>query len=101
MAKGMGEAPERSPAGILEMVEYPTTPERLAEVAMEAGSPPEVINFLRALPGAEYASRDDVLRDFAEAGSRFGMGNRPEGGAHRSDIGHEMNEPPGGPTSHP
>lgn len=98
---GLGEAPERSPAAVLDMVDYPVRPADLASAAADAGSPVEVINFLKALPDREYASKDECLRYFAEADARFGMGNRPEGGANRGDIGREMNEPEGGPTSHP
>lgn len=99
MARGIGERPERSPAAILQQVDYPVTPEELGRAAADAGAPPETINFLRALPGAEYASADAAMRDFAEADARLGMGSRDV--HHRGDIGKEMTEPEGEPPRHP
>jgi hypothetical protein len=99
MARGIGEAPERSPAAILDMVDYPATPEDLAQAAAEAEAPVDTINFLRALPGPEYQSRDQAMRDFAEADARFGRGGSDVN--HRGDIGKQMTEPAEGETHHP
>lgn len=99
MARGVGERPERSPGAIVDQVEYPVTPDELARAAAEAGAPAETINFLRSLPDREYASADEVRREFAEASGRFGMGTSDV--HHRGDIGKEMTEPEGGPARHP
>ena len=98
MARGIGEPPERSPASILQMVDYPATPRDLSTAAAEAGAPAETINFLRSLPGPSYESAEQALRDFAEADARFGLGVRDV--HHRGDIGKEMTEP-GGEIHHP
>jgi len=100
MARGIGEKPERSPSYILQQVEYPATREDLVEAAEDGEAPVDTINFLKSLPDRVYRDPDDVLRQFAEADARFGMGPGREV-AHRGDIGKEMTEPPGQPANEP
>ena len=99
MARGVGEPPERSPAAILSQVEYPISRDDLANVAAEAGYEMNAINFLRSLPDRVYQSPHDVLREFAEADARFGMGSRDV--RHRGDIGKEAVETGANSTRHP
>jgi hypothetical protein len=99
MARGVGEPPERSPAAILSQVEYPISRDDLANTAAEAGYEVNAINFLRSLPDRVYRSPHDVLREFAEAEARFGMGTREV--HHRGDIGKEAVETGANPTRHP
>jgi hypothetical protein len=99
MARGVGEPPERSPAAILSQVEYPISRDDLANAAAEAGYDVNAINFLRSLPDRVYQRPHDVLREFAEADARFGMGTREV--HHRGDIGKEAVETGANPTRHP
>ena len=99
MARGIGEPPERSPAAILSQVEYPISRDDLANAAAEAGYEMNAINFLRSLPDRVYQSAHEVLREFAEAEARFGMGTREV--RHRGDIGKEAVETGANPTRHP
>ena len=99
MARGVGEPPERSPAAILSQVEYPISRDDLATAAAEAGFELDAINFLRSLPDRMYQSPHEVLREFAEAEARFGMGSRDV--RHRGDIGKEAVETGANPTRHP
>lgn len=96
MARGVGERPERSPSAILSEVEYPISRDDLAMAAAEAGAPADAINFLRSLPDRTYASPSDVMREFGEAGARFGLFSSDV--RHRGDIGKEAMETP---TRHP
>ena len=86
MAKGIGESPARSPANILQTVDYPTTRAEIVEAAGDSDAPREVINFLKCLPQENYQSLESALRDFAEAERRFGMSNQSDG-PDRRNIG--------------
>lgn len=99
MARGVGEPEERSPAAILTQVEYPISRDELATTAAEAGYELDAINFLKALPDRIYQSPSDVLRQFAEADARFGMGTRDV--RHRGDLGREAVETGANSTRHP
>jgi len=99
MARGMGEPPGRSPAAILSQVEYPISRDELATTAAEADFERDAINFLRSLPDRIYQSPHDVLREFAEADARFGMGSRDV--RHRGDLGNEAVETARDPSRHP
>lgn len=99
MAFGVEEPPERSPAAILQAVDYPASREELVLTAEDSGSPVETINFLKSLPDRIYLSADDCLREFAEAVARAGMGTKDV--HHRRDLGKEMTEPLEGPARHP
>jgi uncharacterized protein DUF2795 len=101
MARGIGENPARSPAAHLQQLEYPATREEIVETAADNEAPVEVINFLKSLPKDRYGSIEEVLRDFAEAERRFGLGNFDDGGPTREDIGKAATESPGAPTHHP
>jgi hypothetical protein len=87
MARGIGENPVRSPAWHIAQVEYPTTRDELVITAEENEAPVEVINFMKALPKEKYESAEEVLRDFAEAERRFGVGNVADERARRENIG--------------
>ncbi len=99
MARGVGEPPERSPSAILSQVEYPISRDDLATAAAESGFETDAINFLRALPDRIYQSPNEVLREFAEAEARFGLGRTDV--RHRGDIGKEAVETGANPTRHP
>lgn len=99
MARGVGERPERSPAAILSEVEYPISRDDLALTAAESDAPVDAINFLRSLPDRIYTSPNDVLRQFGEAGARFGLFSTDV--RHRGDIGKEAVETGAAPTKHP
>jgi len=99
MAHGIGEPPERSPSAILSQVEYPISRDELATAAAESGFETDAINFLRSLPDRTYQSPHDVLRQFAEAEARFGMGNRDV--RHRGDLGKDAVETGANSTRHP
>ena len=103
MAKGIGEQPQRSPATIVQEVDYPATREELVQTAADEEAPAEVINFLKCLPGERYASFEAVLRDFAEAERCFGLSNFPTKGPDRRNIGRTAGEdaPEGSHTRHP
>jgi uncharacterized protein DUF2795 len=99
MARGVGEPPQRSPASILSQVEYPISRDELATTAAEADYDMAAINFLKALPDRVYQSPADVLREFAEADARFGMGTSDV--RHRGDLGREAVETGANATRHP
>jgi hypothetical protein len=99
MARGIGEPPERSPSAILSAVEYPISRDELSEAAAEAGAPAAAINFLRSLPDRIYTSPSDVLREFGEAGARYGLFSSDV--HHRGDLGKEAVETGANPTRHP
>jgi hypothetical protein len=99
MARGIGEPPERSPSAILSQIEYPISRDDIATAAAEAGFDTNAINFLRSLPDRIYQSPHQVLREFAEADARFGMGTRDV--RHRGDIGKEAVETGANSTRHP
>jgi hypothetical protein len=99
MARGIGEPPEKSPSAILFEVEYPISRVDLSTAAAEAGAPADAINFLRSLPDRIYTSPSEVLREFGEAGARFGLFRTDV--RHRGDIGKEAVETGAAPTRHP
>jgi hypothetical protein len=99
MAHGTGEPPEKSPAAILQQVEYPISRAELASAAAEAGADRDAINFLKSLPDQIYQSPADVLREFAEAEARFGMGTQDV--RHRDNLGRDAVETGANPTRHP
>ena len=98
MARGMGEAPERSPSALLSQVEYPISRDELAMAAAESDYTVDAINFLRSLPDRIYQSPTEVLREFSEAEACFGMGTRDV--RHRGDLGRNAIETGGNPTRH-
>jgi len=99
MARGTGEPLERSPSALLSQVEYPISRDELATAAAEAGFELDAINFLKSLPDRVYQSPTDVLREFAEADARFGMGTKDV--HHRENLGKDAVETGGNPTRHP
>src|SRR5215470_1670762 len=100
MARGIGEDPARSPAVHLQGMEFPATRDDIVQTAADNDAPVEVINFLKSLPKQHYSSYEEVLRDFAEAERRFGVGNLADGRS-REDIGKKAVEDPDAPTHHP
>jgi Protein of unknown function (DUF2795) len=100
MARGIGENPNRSPAAHLQSIEYPATREDIVQTAADNEAPADVINFFKSLPKQRYGSYEEVLRDFAEAERRFGVGNLADGRS-REDIGKAAVEAPDAPTHHP
>ena len=101
MARGIGENPAKSPAAHIQQVDFPATRDEIVETAGDNEAPAEVINFLKSLPKERYESQEEVLRDFAEAERRFGMGNLA-GGPSRENLGRTLAEKkPGVPTRHP
>lgn len=105
MAFGVGEDEALSPSTHLDAVTYPVMRETLVRTAADNGAPVEVINFFKSLPSREYRTREDVLRDFAEAARRMAMGNsRADDDADRDrrNIGRDLVEgAPDGMTRHP
>jgi len=99
MARGVGEPAERSPSAILSQVEYPISRDDIVTAAAEAGFELNAINFLKSLPDRTYQSPSEVLREFAEAEARFGMGTRDV--RHRGNIGKEAVETGANATRHP
>ena len=75
MAHGIAEDPALSPATHLDEVEFPIWREMLVQIAADNGASVDVINLFKSLPGNRYYSKEEVLRDFAEAARRFAMGN--------------------------
>jgi len=101
MARGIGENPAKSPAAVVQQIEFPATRDEIVETAADNEAPAEVINFLKSLPKERYGSQEEVLRDFAEAERRFGVGNLAEGPS-RENLGRTIvEETPGVPTRHP
>ncbi|MBI3181046.1 MAG: DUF2795 domain-containing protein [Myxococcales bacterium] len=78
MAFGIGEDPARSITPHLESVDYPASRADLEQAAEDSGATPDVINVIKCLPREQYPSEVDVLRDLAEAGRRFALGNFPD-----------------------
>jgi Protein of unknown function (DUF2795) len=100
MAYGIAENPGRSPVAQLDEVEFPVWKDLLVQIAADNGASVDVINLFKCLPRERYQSKNEVLRDLAEAARRFGMGNRPvddEGVRDRRNIGRDAveNAPPG------
>lgn len=100
MAYGIAENPGRSPVAQLDEVEFPVWKDLLVQIAADNGASVDVINLFKSLPRERYQSKEEVLRDLAEAARRFGMGNRladDEGVRDRRNIGRDAveNAPPG------
>ncbi len=84
MAFGQGEDPSLSVGGQLQGIQFPVWRDALVRFAAEGEAPPDVINLFKALPRGRYESKDEVLRDLAEAARRFASGYPPdEDGANR------------------
>ena len=94
MARGIGERPERSVSAHLEGVEYPADREDLVQSAADNDAPVDVINFLKSLPRERYDSEELVMRDFAEAARRFGVGGHAPnvGSIDRRNLGRDAVE---------
>ena len=105
MAYGLAEDPALSPASHLDSVDYPVWREQLVKAAADNGAPVDVINLFKSLPRGQYDSREDVMRDFAEAARRFATGGlRDEDDAvrDRRNIGRDAVENAAdGRTRHP
>lgn len=105
MAYGQTENPALSIPTHLDAVEYPVWRDQLVRAAEDNGADVDVINVLKFLPRSRYESKEEVMRDLAEAARRFAMGGLPDDdGAvrDRRNIGRDMveNAPPGH-TRHP
>lgn len=106
MAFGISEDPGLSPVTQLDEVEYPIERAQLVQSAADNGASVDVINLLESLPRAQYESREQAVRDLAEAARRFGMGNRTseedERLRDRRNIGRDAVEgAPPGKVRHP
>ncbi len=106
MAFGIGEDPRLSVTTHLSEVDYPIWREQLVKAAMDNGAPVDVINVLKSMPKGRYESKEEALRDLAEAARRFAMGNLPadDDGAQRDrrNIGRDAVEGAPDPlTKHP
>ena len=100
MAHGIAEDPGLSPVSQLDEVEFPIARDLLVQIAADNGASVDVINLFKSLPREEYHSKDEVLRDFAEAARRFANGNRTsedDKTRDRRNIGRDAveNAPPG------
>jgi hypothetical protein len=105
MAYGQAEDPALSIPTHLDAVEYPVWREQLVKAAEDNGASMDVINVLKSLPRSQYESKQQVMRDLAEAARRFARGGlQDDDGAvrDRRNIGRDMveNAPPGH-TRHP
>ncbi|MBN1205183.1 MAG: DUF2795 domain-containing protein [Myxococcaceae bacterium] len=105
MAYGQAEDPALSISTHLDSVDYPVWREQLVKAAADNGAPSDLINVLKSLPASQYESKEDVMRDLAEAARRFARGNLPDDDGvmrDRRNIGRDMveNAPPGH-TRHP
>lgn len=105
MAYGFSEDPALSPSTHLDAVDYPVWREQLAKAAADNGAPADVINLFKSLPESKYESKEQVMRDLAEAARRFAMGNQNADDEHlrdRRNIGRDAVEEAGnGRTKHP
>jgi hypothetical protein len=105
MAYGIGEDAALSPTTHLDAVDFPVWREQLAKAAADNGAPADVINLFKSLPQGRYESREEVIRDFAEAARRFATGNHnddDEAIRDRRNIGRDAVEnAPDGMTRHP
>jgi hypothetical protein len=105
MAYGQAEDPALSIPTHLDAVEYPVWREQLVKAAEDNGADVDVINVLKFLPRSRYESKEEVMRDLAEAARRFATGGLPDDDGvvrDRRNIGRDMveNAPPGH-TRHP
>ena len=105
MAYGQAEDPALSVSTHLDAVDYPVWREQLVKAAADNGAPIDLINVFKSLPRTKYETREDVMRDLAEAARRFATGGlRDDDGVDRDrrNIGRDLveNAPPGH-TRHP
>lgn len=105
MAYGVAEDPALSIPTHLDAVDYPVWREQLVRAAADNGASADIINVLKSLPRSQYESKEDVMRDLAEAARRFASGGlRDDDGAirDRRNIGRDAVESaPPGHTRHP
>jgi hypothetical protein len=105
MAYGQAEDPALSIPTHLDAVDYPVWREQLVKASADGGAPVDVINVLKCLPRSQYESKEQVMRDLAEAARRFATGGlRDDDGVDRDrrNIGRDMVEnAPAGHTRHP
>jgi len=105
MAHGIAEDPALSPATHLDEVEFPIWREMLVRIAADNGASVDVINLFKSLPRNRYYSKEEVLRDFAEAARRFAMGNIADDDGQsrdRRNLGRDAVEnAPKGKVRHP
>ena len=105
MAHGRAEDPALSPATHLDEVEFPIWREMLVQIAADNGASVDVINLFKSLPRNRYYSKEEVLRDFAEAARRFATGNIPDDDGQsrdRRNLGRDAVEnAPKGKVRHP
>jgi hypothetical protein len=100
MAYGQAEDPALSIPTHLDAVDYPVWREQLVKAAADNGAPVDLINVFKSLPRTRYESREEVMRDLAEAARRFASGGlRDDDGVDRDrrNIGRDLveNAPPG------
>lgn len=105
MAYGQAEDPALSIPTHLDAVDYPVWREQLVKAAADNGAPMDLINVFKSLPRSKYESKEEVMRDLAEAARRFASGGlRDDDGVDRDrrNIGRDLveNAPPGH-TRHP
>lgn len=104
MAYGFKEDPALSITAHLDSVDYPADREQLVRTAADNGAPVDLINVLKSLPRDDYESREDVMRDLAEAARRFGVGGlQDDDGVDRDrrNIGRDVVENAQGRPRHP
>ena len=105
MAYGQAENPALSIPTHLDAVDYPVWREQLVRAAEDNEGDVDIINVLKCLPRSRYESKEEVMRDLAEAARRFATGGLPDDdGAvrDRRNIGRDMVEnAPEGHTRHP
>lgn len=105
MAYGQAEDPALSIPTHLDAVDYPVWREQLVRAAEDNGAGVDIINVLKVLPRSRYESKQEVMRDLAEAARRFAMGGFPEKDGvdrDRRNIGRDLVEnAPEGNSRHP
>jgi len=105
MAFGFAENPALSITPHLDSVDYPATREQIVAAAADSGAFVDIINVLKSLPREEYQSREEAMRDLAEAARRFASGGlRDDDGVDRDrrNIGRDLVEgAPEGNSRHP
>ena len=105
MAFGMAEDLAFSITPQLDAVDYPATSEEIVMAAEDNEASVDIINVLKSLPRYAYRSRDEVMRDLAEAARRFANGgSRSDDGVERDrrNIGRDLVEhAPEGHSRHP
>jgi hypothetical protein len=105
MAYGQAENPALSIPTHLDAVDYPVWRDQLVKAAADNGAPIDLINVFKSLPRTRYESKEDVMRDLAEAARRFASGGlKDDDGVDRDrrNIGRDLveNAPPGN-SRHP